>query len=56
MSLFTRIALAVALLLVVAIGALYLLRPGALPVVEREAKDPTTEIIERGEYLARAGD
>ena len=45
------------LLALVAIGAIYWLRPGELPKGPRaEIPNATTQIIDRGEYLARAGD
>ena len=52
-----RIVLAVAILAVIAAGAVYMLRPGMLPQTEgvREVS-ATTQTIDRGEYLARAGD
>src|SRR6186713_2296837 len=48
------IALAIAVLLALVVA--YLLRPGALPTLARGKTNATTEIINRGEYLARAGD
>jgi mono/diheme cytochrome c family protein len=52
-----RIALALAALAVVGFGVLAWLRPGELPRVPRgEVPNATTQLIERGEYLARAGD
>ncbi len=48
--------LGAALLLAVA-GVFYWMRPGLLPEpLKREATNATTQIINRGEYLARAGD
>ena len=52
----TRFALAFVTLVVVTIAAVLLLRPGLLPRMEVEETNATTEIIQRGEYLARAGD
>ncbi len=50
-------ALAVAALAVIAVGVLRFLRPGALPAGAGQAPlTATTQIIDRGEYLARAGD
>src|SRR5688572_30831081 len=43
------------LLLLVAVLAWFTLRPGMLPP-GANAADPTTQLINRGEYLARAGD
>jgi len=52
--------LVIVALAVVASVALYLLRPGVLEQKEQKpgaaAPDATTQIISRGEYLARAGD
>ncbi|MFL6663014.1 MAG: c-type cytochrome [Rhizobacter sp.] len=52
-----RIGTALVLLALAAVAALYLLRPRMLPQKEgaKEAS-ATTQIIDRGEYLARAGD
>jgi len=47
--------LAVALVLI-GVLALFLLQPGTLPDIASEETNATTEIINRGEYLARAGD
>jgi hypothetical protein len=52
----TRLALFVVIGLAVAMVSLYLLRPGLLPRMEGARTNATTEIIERGEFLARAGD
>lgn len=53
----TRWALsAIALVTLGTIGAVYWLRPGTLPRLEKPETNATTEIINRGEYLARAGD
>lgn len=50
-------ALAIAALAAIAAGLLHFLRPGALPTSSRQAQlSATTQIINRGEYLARAGD
>ena len=52
-----RIALALAVLAAVGFFVLAWLRPGELPRVPRgELPNATTQLIERGEYLARAGD
>jgi mono/diheme cytochrome c family protein len=47
--------LALALVLIVA-ATVVVLQPGVLPDMEGEATNATTEIINQGEYLARAGD
>ncbi|GAA4336578.1 cytochrome c [Pigmentiphaga soli] len=55
----TRTALfaVLALLVIVAAGVVYVLYPAALPRGEHAAAvDATTQIITKGEYLARAGD
>ena len=51
------VAVAVAVLMVVAAAVLFLMRPGMLPHRDG-AQEPnaTTQAIDRGEYLARAGD
>jgi hypothetical protein len=41
---------------IVAAVAVYLVRPGMLPTLDEPKQNATTEIITRGEYLARAGD
>jgi len=53
-----RTALGLLAVAVVLIGvlALFLLQPGTLPDIASEETNATTEIINRGEYLARAGD
>jgi mono/diheme cytochrome c family protein len=52
-----RLAIGIVVLAAVAAGALYLLRPGMLPEKKNEvAVNPATQVINRGEYLARAGD
>ena len=51
-----RIAIAAVILAAVAAAALYLLRPGVLPKTTTGETSATTQIINRGEYLARAGD
>jgi mono/diheme cytochrome c family protein len=52
-----RIVLVAVILAAVAAAALYLLRPGALPQGAAAGEtNPTTQVINRGEYLARAGD
>lgn len=52
-----RLALVIVVTLVIAVAAIYLLHPRMLPN-QRDAKpiNATTEVIDRGEYLARAGD
>jgi mono/diheme cytochrome c family protein len=52
----TAFALLVAAIVVVVAGAVILLQPGVLPDIEEDETNATTEIINRGEYLARAGD
>ncbi len=53
----TSIVLVLAILGALVAAALYFLRPGALPDTGRHAPvSATTQIINRGEYLARAGD
>jgi mono/diheme cytochrome c family protein len=52
----TRVLLALILLVVVALVTMYLLQPGALPDLQKEPTNATTETINRGEYLARVGD
>ncbi|MBO9647704.1 MAG: cytochrome c [Variovorax sp.] len=59
MKLAFRIFLALVVLALAGAAVLWWLRPSALPEAGRAAtgpKDATTEIINRGEYLARAGD
>jgi mono/diheme cytochrome c family protein len=56
MSLRKRLALGLLALIIAAAVALYLLKPGLLPQIEGDETNATTEIINRGEYLARAGD
>ena len=53
-----RTALGLLAVAIVLIGvlALFLLQPGTLPDIAGEQANATTEIINRGEYLARAGD
>jgi mono/diheme cytochrome c family protein len=52
-----RIAIGLAIVAVAAIVAVYLLRPGMLPRTPGStASSATTQTIDRGEYLARAGD
>jgi len=52
-----RIVLAIAILAAITAGALYVLRPGMLPQNEGAREiSATTQTIDRGEYLARAGD
>lgn len=51
-----RIFLALVGLVIVALLAVYFLRPGALPQAPKKQTNATTEIITRGEYLARVGD
>ncbi len=54
----TRAVLVAAAVVVLAVaGAIAYFMPGYLPVVPGAvATDATTQTIERGEYLARAGD
>jgi mono/diheme cytochrome c family protein len=55
----SAIVLAVLVVLVIAAAAVvFWMLPGPLPVKEHEAKaaNRTTQVIDRGEYLARAGD
>jgi mono/diheme cytochrome c family protein len=57
MGLALRILLGLALVGALALVALYLLRPGMLPqTAGAEVVDATTQTINLGEYLARAGD
>lgn len=56
MSVRRRIVLIIVALAVLVAAALYLLRPGTLPAPKEARTNATTEIINRGEYLARAGD
>jgi mono/diheme cytochrome c family protein len=51
-----RVLLGVIVLIVGASAAVYLLSPGVLPELQTKQKNATTEIITRGEYLARVGD
>ncbi|HEU4603387.1 MAG TPA: cytochrome c [Steroidobacteraceae bacterium] len=51
-----RIVLALLLFVVVAALAVYLLRPDTLSQVKKQPTNATTQVIDRGEYLARAGD
>ena len=52
-----RILILLAVLAAIGAGALLWLRPGELPKGTRgEVPNATTQLIERGEYLARAGD
>jgi mono/diheme cytochrome c family protein len=52
-----RILLALVALAIVGAGALYFLRPGMLPEAgQSAAPNATTQLINKGEYLARAGD
>jgi mono/diheme cytochrome c family protein len=52
-----RILIAMAVLAAVGAGVLLWMRPGELPRGPRgEVPNATTQLIERGEYLARAGD
>lgn len=52
----TRLAILLGAIAVALIAAVLALRPGVLPESERARTNVTTEIITRGEYLARAGD
>jgi mono/diheme cytochrome c family protein len=57
MRLGLRILLALAVLAAVAIGVVFWMLPGALPANPGAvATNATTQVINRGEYLARAGD
>jgi len=58
MKLLLRILLVVAVLAVAGIGVVLWMRPGELPSSTPQAVEinPTTQVINRGEYLARAGD
>jgi mono/diheme cytochrome c family protein len=53
-----KIGIAVAAIAVVAVAAVALLRPKMLPIPAGGARavNATTQVIDRGEYLARAGD
>jgi len=53
-----RIAIGAGVVALVAAGALYVLRPGELPKSPTDALplNPTTQLINAGEYLARASD
>ena len=53
-----QILLGVAALAVVAVGVLLWMQPGALPINPNAPAAPnaTTQVINLGEYLARAGD
>ena len=52
-----RIVLAIAALAVAAAIGVYLMHPGVLPKsTGPAAPNPTTQVIDKGEYLARAGD
>src|SRR6187397_3084474 len=53
-----RIGIAVAAIVVVGVAAVALLRPKMLPIPAGGARavNATTQVIDRGEYLARAGD
>jgi mono/diheme cytochrome c family protein len=52
----THLAILLVVIVIAVVGAALLLQPGLLPQMEGERSNATTEIIERGEYLARAGD
>jgi mono/diheme cytochrome c family protein len=52
----TAFGLGVLVLVLIVVATVLVLRPGVLPEMEDEATNATTEIINRGEYLARAGD
>jgi mono/diheme cytochrome c family protein len=59
MTIWRKLALAFVVLALVATGLAYWLRPRGIPGhlrVTGEAPNATTQLIERGEYLARAGD
>lgn len=49
-------AVAIVILVAIAAGVLHYLRPGVLPAPKQTPLTATTQIITRGEYLARAGD
>lgn len=52
-----KVVLALVVLAVVGVVAMYLMLPGELPRPKHpQAANKTTEVITRGEYLARAGD
>lgn len=51
-----RIAIVIGALGVAAAGVVYLLRPGTLPHNNAPQLSASTQLINRGEYLARAGD
>lgn len=60
MKLTLRLLIALAILVLIAAGAVYWMQPGVLPerpgAGSHGATNATTQIINRGEYLARAGD
>lgn len=51
-----KLLIALVVLIIVVLGAIYLLSPGALPVTMAPKTNATTDVINRGEYLARVGD
>ena len=57
MNIGARIVLAVVILAATAAGVMYLLHPGMLPKsTEAAPANATTQVINKGEYLAQAGD
>lgn len=52
----TRIGIAVTVLVALVVAGLILMQPGVLPNMGTQQTNATTEIINLGEYLARAGD
>ena len=52
----TAITLIVIAMILIVAASVVVLQPGVLPELQGEATNATTEIINRGEYLARAGD
>jgi mono/diheme cytochrome c family protein len=57
MRIVVRIAIGLAIIAIAGVVALHLFRPGMLPQQPgTAATSPTTQVIDRGEYLARAGD
>jgi mono/diheme cytochrome c family protein len=52
----TAVGLLAVAIVLIGVLALFFLQPGTLPDIASEETNATTEIINRGEYLARAGD
>ena len=52
----TAVGLVAIVIVLLGVLALLLLQPGTLPEIAGEQTNATTQIINRGEYLARAGD